>query len=37
MEGYTATFRNKTLRLKFLKVKNYQLDKDLGGGLGVSS
>ena len=37
MEGYMAMFRNKTLTLKFLKVKNNQLDKDLDGGLGVSS
>ena len=31
-EGYIAMFRNKTLRLKSLKVKIYQLDKDLGEG-----
>ena len=37
LEGYMAMFRNKTLTLKFLKVKNNQLDKDLDGGLGVSS
>ena len=32
LEGYIAMFKNKTLRLKFLKVKIYQLDKDLGKG-----
>lgn len=37
LEGYIVMLENGTLKVKISEVKKYQLDKNLGGGVGANS